>query len=76
MKKEEFFLSCSRNFSRFLWNIRIHSAKSLCNLQITVSENTTFTLTKFFPSMIFLRRSRKKTSIDGLKWSDLVVVGW
>ena len=29
----------------------------------------------FFPSMFFLRRSRKKTSIDGSKWSDFVVVG-
>ena len=24
----------------------------------------------------FFRRSRKKTSTDGFKWSDLVVVGW
>ena len=41
MKKEEFFLSCSRNFSRFLW---INSN----SLQITVSENITITFTKFF----------------------------
>ena len=28
----------------------------------------------FFPSMFFAEG--KKTSIDGLKWRDLVVVGW
>ena len=31
---------------------------------------------QFFPSMIFCGEAAKKTSIDGLKWSDLVVVGW
>ena len=29
----------------------------------------------FFPSMIFCGEAAKKTSIDGLKWRDLVVVG-
>ena len=28
-----------------------------------------------FPSMFFLPKA-KKASIDGLKWRDLVVVGW
>ena len=27
----------------------------------------------FFPSMIFCGEAAKKTSIDGLKWRDLVV---
>ena len=29
----------------------------------------------FFPSMFFCRR-QKKASVDGLKWMELVVVGW
>ena len=30
----------------------------------------------FFPSMLFCGEAAKKASIDGLKWRDLVVVGW
>ena len=30
----------------------------------------------FFPSMFFCGEAAKKTSIDGLKWRDLVVVVW
>ena len=31
---------------------------------------------KFFPSMIFCGEAAKKTSIDGLKWRDLVMGRW
>ena len=30
----------------------------------------------FFPSMIFCGEAAKKTSIDGLKWRDLVMGWW
>ena len=30
----------------------------------------------FFPSMIFCGEAAKKTSIDGLKWRDLVMGRW
>ena len=30
----------------------------------------------FFPSMFFCGEATKKTSIDGLKWRDLVMVVW
>ena len=33
-------------------------------------------LTAFFPSMFFCGEATKKTSIDGLKWRDLVMVVW
>ena len=32
-------------------------------------------LSPFFPSMIFCGEAAKKTSIDGLKWRDLVMGG-
>ena len=31
---------------------------------------------QFFPSMIFCGEATKKTSIDGLKWRDLVMGRW
>ena len=31
---------------------------------------------EFFPSMIFCGEAAKKTSIDGLKWRDLVMGRW
>ena len=31
---------------------------------------------RFFPSMIFCGEAAKKTSIDGLKWRDLVMGRW
>ena len=31
---------------------------------------------QFFPSMIFCGEAAKKTSIDGLKWRDLVMGRW
>ena len=30
----------------------------------------------FFPSLFFCGEATKKTSIDGLKWRDLVMVVW
>ena len=38
-----------------------------------ISNNITLT---FFPSMIFCGEAAKKTSIDGLKWRDLVMGRW
>ena len=32
--------------------------------------------TQFFPSMFFCGEATKKTSIDGLKWRDLVMGRW
>ena len=41
-----------------------------------MSENGMIILQTFFPSMIFCGEAAKKTSIDGLKWRDLVMGRW
>ena len=45
----------------------------LCKFIVKIS---TIKCMIFFPSMFFVAKPQKKTSIDGLKWRDLVMGRW
>ena len=55
------------------WSDRVEEK---CSFTSDVAQVSSYFTTPFFPSMFFCGEATKKTSIDGLKWRDLVGGRW
>ena len=66
-------LGCLERFSK-----RVEHSNQSGPLSLTLHVFKLIALLRiiFFPSMIFCGEAAKKTSIDGLKWRDLVMGRW